>query len=373
MKNYLLRIIKGKEEGLTAKIVKVVLNILAVIYYCLIKIRALAYKLRLKKSKCLSKPVISIGNITVGGTGKTPLVKFLASELKQQNLNPVILTGGYKAEEKSDLTVVANEDETLTNAKQAGDEAYLLARLLKNIAVIAGQQRSLTGEYACREFEPDFVILDDAFQHWQLNRDYDIVVIDGTNPFSNGSLLPAGLLREPISSLKRADAFVITKVNQISGKKLAEIKDEIRNYNFDALMITTKHQPGYLRELTSDKQEKINLKNKRVVAVSGIGNPKSFTETLTSLEAEVVKHFKFPDHYQYNTEDIMEIYTTATTEDVDMIVTTEKDAVSIETADFSEIVKGELPFKVLGIEIEIIDSRAKFLELLDELDDLEVC
>ncbi len=368
MKDYLLRVINGKENDFKAKIVVVILNVLATIYNGLLKLRALAYKVGLKKSQDLCSPVISIGNITVGGTGKTPLVKFLATEFKQRDLETAILTSGYKSEAEDDLIVVSDGKKILVDVEQAGDEAYLLARNLEEVPVISGRQRSLTGDYACRKYKPDFIILDDGFQHWQLNRDYDIVVIDGTNPFSNGRLLPSGLLREPVSSLKRANAFVITKADQITGKKLAKIKQEIRAYNSDAVIITTKHSPGYLREIGSSKQEKIELKDKRIVAVSGIGNPESFTETLTSLEAEVVEHFKFPDHYQYDTEDIMEIYATATTEDVDMIITTEKDAVSIETADFSEIIKGDLPFKVLGIEIEIIDSRAKFLEVLDDLE-----
>ena len=368
MRDYLLRVINGKEDDYKAKVVRILLNLLAFIYRGLLKLRVLVYKLGIKKSKDLCSKVISIGNITVGGTGKTPLVKFLATEFKENNLKSVILTRGYKSDNKDALTVVSDGQEVLVDANQAGDEAYLLARHLEDVPVIAGKQRSLTGDYACRKFEPDFIILDDGFQHWQLNRDYDIVVIDGTNPFSNGALLPAGLLREPIISLKRAHAFVITKTDQITGKKVAEIKQEIRDYNSDAVIITTRHRPGYLRDIGCSKHEKIELKDKRVVAVSGIGNPESFTETLTSLEAEVVKHFKFADHYQYDTDDIMEIYTTATTEDIDMIITTEKDAVSIETADFSEIVKGELPFKVLGIEIEILDSRAKFLELLEDLE-----
>ncbi len=368
MRDYLLRVINGEENDYKAKVVRILLNILAFIYRILLKVRVVVYKLGIKKSKKLCSPVISIGNITVGGTGKTPLVKFLANRFKEDNLESVILTRGYKSNNEDALTIVSNGQEILVDANQAGDEAYLLARHLEDVPVISGKRRSLTGDYACRKFGPDFIILDDGFQHWQLNRDYDIVVIDGTNPFSNATLLPAGLLREPLSSLKRADAFVITKVDQITGKEVAEIKQQIREYNSDDVIITTRHRPGYLREITSSKHEKIELKDKRVVAVSGIGNPESFTKTLTSLEAEVVKHFKFADHYQYDSEDIMEIYTTATTEDIDMIVTTEKDAVSIEAADFSEIVKGEMPFKVLGIEIEILDSEAKFLEMLNDLE-----
>jgi len=326
------------------------------------------YSWGIKKQKSLSAKVISVGNITVGGTGKTPVVQLLAKTLTEKGHKVVVLNRGYKANFSDKVGLVSNGTEILMDADQAGDEAYMLASSLTGIPVIIGSERSQTGEFACQEFNPDFIILDDAFQHLQVARDYDLVVIDATNPFGNEHLLPRGLLREPLSSLKRAHVFFLTKVDQIGETRLRDIKKRLIEINPAAMIITTKHNPTYLRRINSNQQNEINLTGEKTLAVSGIGNPKAFEQTLRGLGAELVDKIRFADHHTYTHKEILEIYTLASEKNVDRIITTEKDAVSINDDLLEEIGLEMISFEVLGIEIGIIDSSYKFDELIDRLE-----
>ncbi|PRX35721.1 lipid-A-disaccharide kinase [Orenia metallireducens] len=368
IEEYLLDVINGKETGLIAKIILIILTLLSFLYKVIITLRKLMYSWGIKKQKSLSAKVISVGNITVGGTGKTPVVQLLAKTLTEKGHKVVVLNRGYKANFSDKVGLVSNGTEILMDADQAGDEAYMLASSLTGIPVIIGSERSQTGEFACQEFNPDFIILDDAFQHLQVARDYDLVVIDATNPFGNEHLLPRGLLREPLSSLKRAHVFFLTKVDQIGETRLRDIKKRLIEINPAAMIITTKHNPTYLRRINSNQQNEINLTGEKTLAVSGIGNPKAFEQTLRGLGAELVDKIRFADHHTYTHKEILEIYTLASEKNVDRIITTEKDAVSINDDLLEEIGLEMISFEVLGIEIGIIDSSYKFDELIDRLE-----
>jgi tetraacyldisaccharide 4'-kinase len=368
IEEYLLDVINGKETGIIAKIILIVLNLLSFLYQGIVNLRKLMYSWGIKKQKSLAAKVISVGNITVGGTGKTPVVQLLAKTLVGKGHKVVILNRGYKANFSDEIGLVSDGNEVLMNAEEAGDEAYMLASSLKGIPVIIGSERSQTGKFACQEFDPDFIILDDAFQHLQVARDYDLVVIDATNPFGNEHLLPRGLLREPLSSLKRAHIFFLTKVDQIGDNKLRDIKKRLIEINPAAMIITTKHNPTYLRKINSNQQNEINLTGEKILAVSGIGNPKAFEETLRGLGAELIDKLRFADHHTYTRKEVLEIYALASEKNVDRIITTEKDAVSIDDDLLEEIELEMISFEVLGIEIGIIDSIYKFDELIDRLE-----
>ncbi|TDX59212.1 tetraacyldisaccharide 4'-kinase [Orenia marismortui] len=368
LEEYLLDIVEGKKKGIIAKIILVLLTILSSLYRSIIILRNKLYDWDIKKSKQLDAKVISIGNITVGGTGKTPIVQKLARTLSDKGYKVVVLNRGYKAKFSGEVGVVSNGKEILMSADEAGDEAYMLAASLKEIPIIIGSDRAKTGEYACAQFEADFIIMDDAFQHRQVARDYDIVVVDATNPFDNGYLLPRGKLREPLSGLKRGHFFLLTKVDQVGENKLKEIKKKLIKINAAAAIITTKHEPTYLRNLTNQQRQSIDLASEKVLAVSGIGNPKSFEDTLKNLGADLVDKIRFADHHDYTKEEILQIFTQASEKNVDKIITTEKDAVSIDDDLIEEIGLEKINFEVLGIEIKIIDSQYKFDELIVKLE-----
>ncbi|GAB6099445.1 tetraacyldisaccharide 4'-kinase [Halanaerocella petrolearia] len=371
LEEYLLEVITGQRESIKDKIVLILLTGLAWIYQGIIWMRSKVYDWGLKESTDLSAPVISVGNITVGGTGKTPVVKMLASKLLESDHQSVILNRGYKGELEEDIGIVSDGQEVLLSAQEAGDEAYMLANNLPSTPIVIGKDRSRTGEFTLQEFGPDFIILDDAFQHWQVERDYDLVVVDATNPFANGYLLPRGRLREPVSSLQRANCLLLTKADQVTPKRLESIKDKLREINTTAMIITTRHKPTYLRKIGNQEHKELDLEDQKVLAVSGIGNPQAFEQTLKDLGAQVVDEFRFSDHHTYTKEEVMEIFTTASEQDVDRIITTEKDAVSIDQELIAEINRQQINLEILGIEIEILDSEEKSDEFFTQLEGLQ--
>lgn len=368
VEEYLVDIVKGRKQGLLPTLILIVLTILAKIYRIIIYIRKKLYQWEVLNSKSLDSTVISVGNITVGGTGKTPIVKKIAADLAAAGFKTVILSRGYKGEFSDDIGVVSNGNSVLMSAAEAGDEPYLLAQFLDSIPVVVGASRQQTGKYACARFDPDFIILDDGFQHWQVKRDYDIVSIDAVNPFGGEELLPGGLLREPLSSLTRADRVVITRADQVSAEQLEAIKTKIKQIKSDLEIISTRHQPTYLRDIISKQHQQIDLKNKRVMAVSGIGNPRSFEMTLEELGAEIVKKIRYQDHHSYTEEEINRLFTLATVHNVDKIVTTEKDAVSID-AELIELNNVDIDVQALGIELEILEGAQTWECLLEELEE----
>ncbi|GAB6137337.1 tetraacyldisaccharide 4'-kinase [Halanaerobaculum tunisiense] len=371
LENYLLEVVTGEREGPLTKVILVVLTVLSKVYQIGIWSRAKIYDLGLKNREELSTPVISVGNITVGGTGKTPVVKMLANELTQEDYQTVVLNRGYKGSLEEEAGLVSTRKEVLLSAQEAGDEAYMLASSLPEVPVVVGSQRSKSGKLAQQKFQPDFIILDDGFQHWQLEREYDLVVVDATNPFANGHLLPRGLLRELPSSLQRADALLITKADQISSQELEELKAKLRELNQSAVLLTSKHQATYLRSLAQQQPREIDLAGEKVLAVSGIGNPQSFAQTLSDLGAEVVKELRFADHHSYTKEEIMEIFSVASEEGIERIITTEKDAASINQELVAEINKQQIELEVLGIEIELLDSDQEFAKFLSQVEGLQ--
>ena len=320
------------------------------------------------KSSKLKAKVISVGNITLGGTGKTPLVIYLAHKFKEKRVKVAVLTRGYKRRKK-ELIELAGDDQNRIHWTEAGDEPYLIASRLADVPVVVSKNRSISGAYAERKHQPDLLLLDDGFQHWRLSRDLDIVVIDSMNPFGNLKLFPAGILREPLSSLKRADIFLLNNADQVPNKQ--DLIGVLRSYNQDAPIIESTYKINSTERLFSrsansgglpSQVQEGELRGEKVLAFSGIGNPVSFEKSLEFLEVEVLKHHKFPDHFFYQEADILNLQKDAQKLGADFLITTEKDSVRIPMMN-----KLQIPIYVLRIDLVIIKGEEILLREIEGL------
>ena len=294
------------------------------VYALVIRMRLFLYQNGVFSQLSLPCPVISVGNITTGGTGKTPTVIEIARILQRHGKRAAILTRGYRR--KAEIpNYVATPD---ADVRQVGDESLLMLQKLPDVPVIVGSQRYISGQLALKRFQPDVMLLDDGFQHLQLRRDLDLVLIDATNPFGGEYLLPAGFLREPLDHLRRAQAFVITRSNEVHD--VAPISRRLQQIAPDASIFTGIHALDVIRPMASSSPVKLtSLRGKRVLAVSGLGNPQSFHALLSGHGLHVVSHLDFPDHHWYTTKDIERIRQIAAQEKIDAIITTEKDEVKL--------------------------------------------
>ncbi|MCG2676404.1 tetraacyldisaccharide 4'-kinase [bacterium] len=336
MEKYLLSIILDERRGLFASLLRPILLILSGIYYLGLKIIQLLYKLRILRKARLKAKVISVGNLTVGGTGKTPAVERIAGLLQEKGRKTAILSRGYGGKIQnskckiqnygSRVAVVTDGKKILLSAKEAGDEPYLLAQNLSGVPIVIGKDRIKSGNYCLANFDTETFILDDGFQYQSLERDLDVLLIDSLNPFGNGHLLPRGILREPLESLKRADLFILTRTDQAGN--LAGLKDRIRKINPFAPILESIHAPCYFEDLKSKRRLDLEfVENKEVLALSSIAHPESFEKTLKNLKAIIMKRLRYSDHYLYTKEDLEEITSKARG---CLIVTTQKDGVRLE-------------------------------------------
>lgn len=316
------------------------------IYSLALKCRRYCYD-HLKKPGRLPAKVISIGNITLGGTGKTPAVIALAREARKRGHNPCVLTRGYKGKAK-DICFISKGDGPLLDAEQAGDEAFLMAETLKGVPIVKGADRFRAGIMALEYDQLAIVnlpqsrlfLLDDGFQHWKLHRDIDIVLIDSTNPFGNGRLFPEGTMREPFSALGRADIILITKSDVAGEWTIYDITDKIRKYNTSAPVFKAFHKPAAIVNRYGEAEVE-TLNYKKIFAFAGIANPAYFQASLRSKGAEIIGFRKFRDHHHYTQKDIDEIKMDAGGHE---IITTEKDLVKLRGL--------ELPENISALKIE---------------------
>jgi len=310
----------------------------------------------LKTGKKLPCRVISIGNITVGGTGKTPATVAVAEEAIIRGFSPIILTRGYRGTEPGPCFVTRGEVPLLT-AEQAGDEPLLMAERLKGVPIVKGADRYEAGMFALKELgvqssackvaediksvhlpipntqhpTPVF-ILDDGFQHWKLHRDRDIVLIDAKNPFGNRKLLPVGRLREPLSELRRADSIVITKAAREDSALIAEV----RKYNSRAPIFFARHRAVAVRSRTGERRPLEWLTDRKVFCFCGLADPESFRDTAASAGAVITGMKVFRDHYRYQQYDIATIVKECKTSGASWIIATEKDMVKLRNLDLPE-------------------------------------
>jgi len=313
------------------------LSVISKGYSGIVKIREAFYEKGVFKSEKLPCTVISIGNITAGGTGKTPMTIYIAELMKDFGLSVAVVSRGYKGKAEKTGGIVSNGKKLCMNAADAGDEPCMIAARLKDIPVIIGQNRFLAGSVAVKQFNPDVIILDDAFQHLQIQRDINLVLLDNDLPFGNKHLLPRGILREPVSALKRSDAFVLTRADcTMNGlpKELNEIAYGIPVFRaFHVPYLNTIVKCGAsetklktnLKTESKDSQNLNILKNKKLFLFSGIAKNRDFYNSVYSIEKEIKGFLEFPDHYFYTDNDIKKIIQSAIESEADCIITTEKD------------------------------------------------
>lgn len=319
-KSYFEDLMYGRKESLFWG---VVLSAFSMLYGATIRMRHALYRFHLLPQKRLACPVISVGNITLGGTGKTPAVIHIAEILQKKQRHPAVVSRGYGRRNENEIVVVSDGSSVLADAQTGGDEPVLIGSRLDRVPVVVGQKRYEAALEALRRFNTNVVVLDDGFQHIRLKRTCDIVLVDAGNPFGNGKLFPAGILREPMSALKRADAVLITKAD---GMNVEPLKNVIRR-NTSARIFTSSQNPLDLIDCCGSETKPLSaLRGTKVLALSGIARPASFFSLLTSLGAVIVGKCTYPDHYDFKNSDLVEIFKKAADERTTMIVTTEKDA-----------------------------------------------
>ncbi len=300
-----------------------VLAFFSVLYGLAQRLRYAGYDLGILKKKNLPGLVVSVGNITAGGTGKTPAVAALAKWALSQKIKTCIISRGYGGEYKSDVLVVSDGRRILTDSRSAGDEPMLLARQVLGSPVVLARRRYRAGRVAQEKFGTELFIMDDGFQHMQLERDLNLLLMDAARPFGNGHLLPLGPLREPLDQLARADAFVLTRFSESRGARTSAF---LKNKYPHIPVFCADHVPESVVFPLLDRVDSPDLlKEKRAVAFAGIGNPAVFRETLSALGAQVVDFFGFKDHYVYKKEDLERLVQLKEEKGAHYILTTEKD------------------------------------------------
>jgi len=341
------RFLYQKERAFWEKVFLFPLYLLSIPYGGAVRTRSLFYSLRLLKIKSLPCPVISVGNITVGGTGKTPLVMALAKGLTARGIPVAILSRGYKRTKASE-PVVSDGKTVFLSPEESGDEPFLIAKVCQDIPVLVGKNRFVNGGIALERFGVKGLLLDDGYQYLPLYRDINILLIDSTIGFGDHHLLPRGILREPISHLRRANLFLINKAEEPSifqplEKKIHEICPGARVYHSDYAPVDLVG-PG-------EKKEKLDAaKGKKVLALSGVAHPESFSSLLRKCGMKVVGEAIFPDHHLYTTKDLSYIEEKA--KGADGIVTTEKDMVKLRMLEIDRLL-----IRALRIEMKIREEE----------------
>lgn len=370
LRTYFIYLIHSKEsDGFAMTLLMGIFYIFSLVYEQLVNMKLLCYKVGILGKEKLNCYVISLGNITVGGTGKTPTAQRLAKDIRDMGYKVVILNRGYRSKWHGEVGIVSDGENLHMDAAEAGDEAYMLAKHLPNVPVLIGAERAVTGKYAIDQFGAEVAILDDGYQHWQLVRDMDILLVDAVNVFGNGHLLPRGTLRESMSHISRADVCLITKVDQAEAGAGEYIRETVHKYNANAKIVESIHQPRcfiplaeWVVNLSSEGISVESISGQKIVAVSAIGNPASFEQTLRDLGAEIVESIRYPDHHEYTVKEMQDVLQQADALGAESIVITEKDAVKIP-ADFAKS-NWNIPIFVICVEVKF---QAGAKEFQDEL------
>lgn len=300
------------------------------------RLRAFLFKIGVFKSEKLDAYIISIGNLTAGGAGKTPVVMHLAERLNDEGIRVAVISRGYgfdineKGEEKRDYLVVSDLEGVRLRAGEGPDEALMTALRLKGVPVVVGPKKSIAGRVAIELFGVEVILIDDGFQHLKLKRDLDILVVNGENPLGNGLLLPAGPLRDPVGAAKRADILWLNHGTGGNGGE-SSAEDIIKKLRLaeDTPVVESRYMPEGLQGLSGDVYPLDSIYKKRLLVFSGIAKPDRFFETIESLGAIVVYRMPFSDHYMFKESDYLAINKIALLFNAELIITTEKDRARI--------------------------------------------
>jgi len=353
LEEYLYDLAADKTKGAAAFLLKPFLFVLSLLYGLIVVFIRFISVLSSRKLGCKA---ISVGNITLGGTGKTVIVEFICRYLKGKGHKVAVLTRGYGRP-------LPGKHHSLTPYEIMGDEPYMLKIKLGDVPVVVDPDRVKGADTACKEFQSDTVVLDDGFQQWRIKKDLEIVAIDSVNPFGNGKLIPRGILRESPASLSRADVFILTNTDLAGDAAVARLKERLTRINPSAMILGAAHQPeGFYRINKQDVLLPVDsLRSETVAMACAIGNPGSFQWLLEKLRVRVGLTFIFPDHHRYTPDELREISTRAMKDGINTLVITEKDAVKISGIDLS---KTGLDILVLKISLRINEKEQGFLDRL---------
>lgn len=371
LERYLVRIIQlpgaDQNQPFLVRVLLSVLKGISLVFRQVVLVRLFLYKERILRSYPLGCQVISVGNVTAGGTGKTPVVEIFARELQKQGRRVAILSRGYrkkelpwyqKFEEKYlPPRVVSDGEDVLLDSEMGGDEPYMLASNLPGVVVLVDKDRVKSGKYAIKRFKCDILILDDGLQYQKLKHHVDVVLVDKTNPFGNGNMLPRGVLREPSRNISRADFVFITK----SDGESTELRKQIAELNPSADIIECCHMLRFMRNVYSDEKISLDwLKGRRVASLSGIAVPQSFEGSLRKMGAKLISFERYVDHHRYQAQEIIDAINKAHKLGAEALITTEKDAVR-----FPKLTRTAVPVYYVRVNIEIMAGADNFSDAID--------
>ena len=363
LETFAIDVILERRYGRRADVLRWILHGLAVLYRGIVQLRLGLYRSRYLRAHPLGCPVISVGNLTVGGTGKTPVVEMLARALQSGGRRVAILSRGYKSVPRPLLLrlwdglikggavfaprVVSDGNALLLDSRTAGDEPFMLANNLRGVVVLVDRDRVMSGRFAVEQFGADILLLDDGYQYLRMQHGIEVALVDSQAPFGNGFLLPRGTLREPPGNLRRATHIFLTKCEEAGN---AELIARIRRYNRTAEIIECAHRARHLRNFVTGEIKPLEfLEGLRIGAICGIAIPESFENALTSLGARIEVSKVYADHHRYTPKEVENFIRRCGKRGLDAIVTTEKDAVRIP-----RILEPEVPIYYLRVEIEIL-------------------
>lgn len=376
LETFVKEVISEQRRGKRAAIVRATLFVLSKIFQAVVKLRRFLYNRRILRDTTLGVQVIAIGNLTWGGTGKTPVVEKFARELSDEGRTVAILTRGYRSKPqplhrtiinrilfRSDTTpprIVSDGKSLLLDSEMAGDEPYMLASNLKNVVVLVDKDRVKGGRYAIEKFGCDTLLLDDGFQYWRLRgRRHDVVLVDRQEPFGNEHLQPRGSLREPPSQLARANTIFITK----SDGNCEELRQRIMQFNSTAAIIECVHHPLYFEDVfTAQRFDLDAIKGRKVASLSGIAQPESFEESLVKLGADLVYSKSFADHHRFTQQEVLNVINRGKKREADIILTTQKDAVR-----FPKLDRRDVPIWFMRVEIKIVSGADDFRDCVRKI------
>ena len=346
------------------------LKALSLVFGAVVAVRALLFRAGVLRRYPLGIQVISIGNVTAGGTGKTPVTEIFARTLAAEGRRVAILSRGYRRKEAplwmrlftqvvSKPLVVSDGRRILLDAATGGDEPYMLASNLPGVAVVVDRDRVKAGRYAIKRLGCDTLILDDGFQYQRLRHSVEVVLVDSTNPFGNGNLLPRGILREPARHLKRADIVFLTKCRG----DVSAVREEVRRLNPTAEIVECNHVPKSLRDVWSCEELPLSwLEGRTACTLSGIASPRGFEDSLRRLGAKVVWCERYADHHRYDASEVLYALNRTADMGADALVTTEKDAVRFPRFEATPV-----RCLYLRIAIEIISGADSFRSVIDRI------
>jgi tetraacyldisaccharide 4'-kinase len=350
IESFYYKVISPKREFYLAPLY-LILRLVSVFYSAAMLTRGFLYRKGIFQVRHLEGKVIGVGNLTLGGVGKTPAVMMIAEMLSKKGLKPAILSRGYKGALEGKTGVVSDGHNVLLTSNDAGDEPVMMAERLKSIPIVVGSNRFESGKLAEEKFGAKTFILDDSFQHLALHRDLNILLCDQSRPFGNGQVFPAGDLREPVSQINRADLIMITRCKDSQTPK--EFQDG------QTPLIKSNVQLESFHKLNSDEKFELEkLGEEKILAFCGIGKPDDFFATLEKAKLNVISRKSFSDHYQFNLKDLISLENDAINLGAKYLVTTEKDAVKLVGLN------NTLPILVARVRMVVIEGEEVLERLL---------